>query len=1465
MPRSTSRASATRANAARLPGRTLAVASLLALACLASLLAPFAYEAADAASYVSTSSPTVSASGKPAAHAAEATRARARDDYGRLPLRFEPNVGQAEAGVDFISRGHGYALFLKGGGAVLALRHAAAGGAPGRTSVLRMKLVGARPAPEVAGVGGLPGTANYLRGANPAAWRTGVKSFSGVEYRGVYEGIDLVYYGNQRQLEYDFRLAPGRDPRAIRLAFEGQTRLRVDASGDLLLRTAGGEVRQRKPFAYQEEADGRRVEVAARYVPRGRREVGFEVGPHDPARPLVIDPVLAYSTYLGGGASNDTAHGIAIDAAGNAYVTGETISTDFPTTAAAAQTTFGGFNYDAYVTKLNATGTGLVYSTYLGGRDTDQGYDIAVDAGGNAYVVGGTFSDDFPVTSGATQPAFGGSAPGLGGDAFVAKLNASGTALLYSTYLGGASAEVAYGVALDAAQNAYVTGSTRSDNFPLMNPLQPARRGDRDAFVTKLDARGGALVYSTYFGGTAIFEPSPSGLVSASGLDNAFDIAVDAEGRAHVVGETQTTDFPVTPNAFQRGFAGLGAYEGDAYVAKFNAAGDALVYSTYLGGSYGDSGSDIALDPAGHAYVAGGTASVNFPVVNAFQPALANTEMIHDAFVTKLSLDGSALVYSTYLGGDASESAHGIAVNAAGSAYVTGGTNSDFFPVRNAVQGMPGGPSTDAFVTKLAPQGSALVYSTYLGGSKNENGYAVAVDGAGDAYVVGGTSSLGFPTTAGALRRTRNGQGDAFVSKIHVGEDEVTYRISGRVTGGDGSPLAGVDVNIFGGARARTKTSADGTYSFDGLRAGVGYSLTAYSPCVPFTTQNDTVANLSSDGTVDFTGGVTTFSVGGRVTVSNKPDQGFGGVTVKLAGAQGESTATTNGQGDYSFPSVAGCRDYTVTASANNVSFDPPSRAYAYLSQNQNFADFTGTPGSAPQLTNYALASNGGVATASSTTTQQELPGLDFSPSGVINGDRKGLNWEHGGGWRDATNNSFPDWVQVDFNGAKSISEVDVFSLQDSYAPPAEPTEGLVFSRYGVTAFDLLYWDGGAWAAVPGASVVGNDRVWRKLTFPAVTTTKLRVMVRNALAGRSRLVEVEAWGVADSVTPPPAGTRVNAALASNGGVASASSTTTQAELPGLDFSPAGVTDGDRKGLSWEHGGGWRDATNNAYPDWLQVDFAAPTAVEEIGVFSLQDGYGSPSEPTEQTTFTKYGVTSFEAQYWDGSGWVTVPGGVVTNNSGVWRRLTFPAVTTTKVRVVVNSALAGRSRLVEVEAWGRMAATTPPPAAARVNFAAAAVGGVATASSTTTQAELPGMDFSPAGVINGDRKGLNWEHGGGWRDATNNSYPDWVQVDFAGARKIDEVGVFSLQDGYASPVEPTERTAFTKYGVTAFEVQYWDGAQWVTVPGGAVTGNGLVWRKVTFPQVTTTKVRVVVHNAVGGRSRLVEVEARGPAS
>ncbi|HEX8499370.1 MAG TPA: discoidin domain-containing protein [Pyrinomonadaceae bacterium] len=417
------------------------------------------------------------------------------------------------------------------------------------------------------------------------------------------------------------------------------------------------------------------------------------------------------------------------------------------------------------------------------------------------------------------------------------------------------------------------------------------------------------------------------------------------------------------------------------------------------------------------------------------------------------------------------------------------------------------------------------------------------------------------------------------------------------------------------------------------------------------------------------------YTIRGQVKLDVNP---MPGVAVTLGGAA-SATATTDADGNYSFAGLAPGFDYTVTAARDGYIFSPPGYTFHALSNDKN-ASFAASPVVGGGRTNFALASQGGVASASSTTSQSELPGMSFPASAVNNGDRKGLNWEQGGGWRDGTNNAFPDWLQVDFASATAVDEINVFSLQDNYTSPSEPTEAMTFTKYGVTVFEVQYWDGSGWAAVPGGVVTNNGSVWRRLTFPAVTTTKVRVVISNALAGRSRLVELEAWGV-------PAAARVNHAAASNGGVASASSTTTQQELPGLDFSPAGVINGDRRGTGWEHGGGWRDGTNNAFPDWLQVDFDGTRKVDEVSVFSLQDNYTSPSEPTGAMTFTKYGVTSFEVQYWDGSQWATVPGGAVTGNSLVWRKVTFPAVTTGKVRIVVNNALGGRSRIVEVEAVG----------------------------------------------------------------------------------------------------------------------------------------------------------------------------------
>jgi beta-propeller repeat-containing protein len=639
---------------------------------------------------------------------AAVAEARVSEAYGRLPLHFEANRGQTRQDVCFLARGPGYSLYLTAGEAVLVLARPNPDAkrdlrsTPERLNtqaratpvVVRMSLVGAAPKPLVSGLEELPGKANYFIGNDPAKWRTNVPTYAKVHYQDVYPGIDLVYYGNQRQLEYDFVVAPGGDPERIALGFQGVERLEIDAEGELVLHAAGGALRQRKPVIYQ-ETDGLRREIDGGYILKGANRVGFRVAAYDDSRPLVIDPVLFYSTYLGG-SGFEVGNGIAVDPVGNAYVTGTTASVNFPTTAGAFDMTLDMTlegNSEAFVTKLNPTGSALLYSTYLGGSSGEEGFGIAVDIAGNAYVTGETGSPDFPTTLGAFQTA-----PGFGGnDAFITKLNPTGTVLIYSTYLGGSNSDEGFGIVVDALGNAYVTGTTTSTNFPTSNAFQIAfAGGTRDAFVTKINPAGTGPVYSTYLGG--------------GGDDSGHSIAVDATGNAYLSGATGSINFPTTPGAFQMTFQG----------------GD---------GSF--------LPPFG------------------FLPPL-------DAFATKLNATGSALVYSTYLGGSSDEAGLGIAVDAGGNAYVTGLTDSTNFPTLNAIQSTFAGGDRDAFVTKINPMGTGLVYSTYLGGTGDDVGFGIALDGlpSPNAYVTGVTASVNFPTTPGAFQTSNAGSYDAFVAKI---------------------------------------------------------------------------------------------------------------------------------------------------------------------------------------------------------------------------------------------------------------------------------------------------------------------------------------------------------------------------------------------------------------------------------------------------------------------------------------------------------------------------------------------------------------------------------------------------------------------------------------------------------------------------------------------------------------------------
>ena len=715
-------------------------------------------------------------SDSPQAGKSEATaKAEVQEAYGKLPLSFEANRGQTDDQVKFLSRGHGYALYLTATETVLKLRNQQADreGSSAKpqttkrnpqTAVLRMKLLGANPRPQVAGVEQLPGKTNYFIGSDPRQWRTDLPTYAKVKYEGVYPGVDVVYYGAQgRQLEYDFIVAPKTDPKAIRLSFTGADKLEVDGQGDLVAHLADAPLRMRKPVVYQEQ-DGVKQEIAGNYVLNGEGEISFDIAAYDTSRPLVIDPVIAYSTYLGG-TGQDAGLEIAVNEHGSAFVTGLTTSLDFPPAPAAPHQGPGG-GYDAFVVKLNAAGSALVYSTYLGGSD-DENYHggvsyggIAIDDNDQAYVTGLTKSKDFPVTPGALSTKLTSYS-----DAYVSKLNAAGNALVYSTFLGGKGFDGGQGIAVDQFGQAYVTGQDESGDLPV-NGFQPIHSagcssGYKDGFVAKLNVMGSALLYSSYFGGNA--------------CNLGWGIAVDSTQNVYVMGETVTPNFPVTANAFDPSFNGVS----DIFITKLNTniTGPAsLSYSTFLGGSGEErvtySGS-VAVDPAGRfIYVTGLSASVapaDFPVKNAAQPTPNGP---YDAFITKIDTwqpPANQLVYSTYLGGGGGEFGSGIAVDINGNAYVAGSTGGTF----PSTPGMPTCSDPGAFVVKLNAAGS-IKYAACLSGAGQDSGLDVAVDPAGSAYVTGFSESANFPLV-NPLQPLFAGGGtppsDGFITKLSEGLD----------------------------------------------------------------------------------------------------------------------------------------------------------------------------------------------------------------------------------------------------------------------------------------------------------------------------------------------------------------------------------------------------------------------------------------------------------------------------------------------------------------------------------------------------------------------------------------------------------------------------------------------------------------------------------------------------------------------
>ena len=862
------------------------------------------------------------------------TAATLAPDYGKFPLSFEPNRGQAGKSILYVARGSGYDLGLSADRVAIVTR----ADAQGRVKTVRMRLAGAAAQPRHEAAEPLKGRVNYLKG-KASDWQTDIPTFRRVTYHNIYEGIDVSFYGTQGRLEYDFIVAPGADPRRIRLAFEGTSKILLNSDGDLVL--ADG-LRQHKPFAYQAAADGSKNKIEARFTVDASQQVHFALGEYDRNKPLVIDPVLTYATYLGG-AGNEGIRGIKVDAAGNAYVTGFTTSLTFPVaTGGAPQSSYKGqglldrANFgDVFVAKLNAAGDGFVYATYLGGSGDEIGTAIAIDAAGNAYVAGSTTSSDFPVSASAFQRTYRGKgtfAAYSTGDAFVAKINPAGNALVYATYLGGTLDEGATAIAVDAAGIVTVAGNTESTNFPVTpNALQTLYRGAQsgsvlwggDAWVARLNETGSSLIYSTYLGGRN------DELITS--------VALDATGNAYVAGITYSPNFPTSAGAFQTTFRGVentdfNLASGDGFVTKLSPAG-AMIYSTLLGGSGRDGVHAIAVDSAGNAYVCGMTDSTNFPatagvVQAAYRGASSSPSLFFrgDAFVAKLNPAGTALVFATYLGGTSDEVATAIALEANGNIVVGGFTLSANFPLSaDALQTTYGGAGGqdyfqmgDAFLTRLNPAATSILFSTYYGGRGDDGVGGVAVDSNGNAYLAGITLSSDLKLGSKPLQTSYSGfsprfpRGDAFIAKINFA----------GVTAGPAASVSFVSAASLSGAAGSQITLT--VEVLDALKNPVpGVSIA-------FTAANATLS--AGSATSDATGRATT-----RVTLGSA---GTATVTAAVAGLP-VGTATITVTSAVPLP--------TISAVVNGASFRPAISPGTWMTlTGSNFASATATATTVP-------------------------------------------------------------------------------------------------------------------------------------------------------------------------------------------------------------------------------------------------------------------------------------------------------------------------------------------------------------------------------------------------------------------------------------------------------------------------------------------------------------------------------------
>lgn len=703
-----------------------------------------------------------------------------------LPVTFEPNQGQSGSDARFLARGRGFSALFKQNEADLLFAHP-----PGTPDLIRVTLPNASSSISLAAENRLPGTVNYFNGDTPRNWHTGLPTFERLRYTGIYPGIDLIYYGSQGRLEFDFDLFPGADPRSIRLRFEGATSVELNGRGNLNITGKAGRISFQRPVSYQQTQGEGKTLVSGSFQILGKNTIGFAVADYDRSRPLIIDPILNYSTYIGSLAEGTS---IAVDQNGEAYVTG-LATLDFPTTPGSyqpvgtASVTAG--NYwpgvgKPFVAKFNSTGTALLYSTFLSGSGIDAANGITLDASGDAFVVGTTSSMDFPITTGALQTKNKASQT----TGFVTRLNSTGTSLIYSTYFGGSTWTSVNGVAVDGSGNAYLTGGTEDANFPTTpgsyETAAPVKAVGNlsSAFIAKLNPGGTALAYSTY--------------VAGSQTDAGSAIAVNSTGEAYVGGNTTSNNFPVTAGAVQGARQANNRQAG--FVTKLNASGSAPVYSTYLSGNDLDNVTSIAVDSNGNAYAAGSTNSPEFPVTaGAYQSKIGISYFGYpqtNAFVTEMNSDGTSLTYSTFLGGgisfgvdaDEGDEASAIALDEQGMVYLTGTACTGDFPVTAGafelqdLDGEVSGQCT-SFLTVMNPApNTPLVYSSYFGGTGNQNppgdgpangeaATGLALDPSGNVYLAGYTHSVDFPMTAGVIETPfTSASEEAFVTEFNGSE-----------------------------------------------------------------------------------------------------------------------------------------------------------------------------------------------------------------------------------------------------------------------------------------------------------------------------------------------------------------------------------------------------------------------------------------------------------------------------------------------------------------------------------------------------------------------------------------------------------------------------------------------------------------------------------------------------------------------